>query len=80
MLLTCSYEYVKKKRNKRKKEEKNEKKNPEKTQLKNTTKNIIKKIQQKRERPKKEWVKGEEEPTEKKFVQSFCLNHSVFSS
>ena len=32
------------------------------------------KIQQKRRGDKKEWVKGEEEPTQKS-VQCFCLNH-----
>ena len=42
-----------------------------KRQLKNTTK----KYNKKRRGNKKEWVKGEEEPTEKIFVQCFCLNH-----
>ena len=65
---------------KRKKIRKKSNKNEKNTSKKNTTKNIIEKIQQKRERPKKEWVKGEEEPTEKIFVQSFCLNYSVFFS
>ena len=52
---------------KEKKEKKNKIKKTKKitTIKKKKTKNIIKKIQQKRERPKKEWVEGEEEPTEK---------------
>ena len=32
---------------------------------------MIKKIQQKRERPKKELMRGEEEPTEKNICQEF---------
>ena len=65
----------KKAKNKIKKNEKNYnyKKNKK-------NKNIIKKIQQIRDRPKK-GVGGRGGGAHRKiFVQSFCLNHSVFSS
>ena len=63
-----------------KKREKNTLKENRKNVTKKTTKKYNQKIQQKRRGDKKEWVQGEEEPTEKIFVQCFCLNHLVFSS
>ena len=61
-----------KNRNERKKRKKKRKKTQKNIAKKNTTKNIIKKIQQKKERPKKMWVKGEEEPTEKYLSRVFA--------
>ena len=57
-MLKCSYEYVKNETKEKKK------KMTKKIGVKNTSKNIIKK-NKKRRGHKKEWVKGEEEPTEK---------------